>query len=605
MRKIILSTILFALTIPGLVQGQLVWTAVNGVSATTNWSDTGNWDPGFPPTGFPVRFVSSNAVADVSTINNVVDTSYTIVGVQYAQTNGIHNTLIPAGVSLTATDLTGDPLVVGSETVEEPFQTTNTISGAGAFGINSPARTIVVRQCRTNAAGINRTTMDLSGLDTFTAEVRRLRVGESTSTTFNRAAGTLTLARTNHLVIVDSSTTTSLMVGDSDSNAGDGSVLELGQTNSILTGGITVGRRKQTGGVIRFAPGLLNPTAFFRHTNGVDRVGEIRLGDANTASGSAVASGTMDFTGGTVDILADQIKLGRASTSTTASQFTSRGTLTFDAGLIDVNSLYIGQQSANSYRSAVGELNVNGTAKLVVNTSLFVAYATDGPGITNTAGTLNVNGGTVVAGSILQRSVNGVTCTNTVNFNGGIIIVTNAAGSIGSASLPIQTLSLTNTTLDVAGLPGRIFAETLAVGGSTNVINISHFTNTVTYPFQVALLTYTNVSGNLELVGLGTLPAGHNGYLSNNVAAKSLDLVLINPNPLPSAPTNISYSVSGGDIVVSWPTEYTGWLLERQTNSLSAGLSTNWETVAGSASVSTTNFPLTEAPAQFFRMRKP
>jgi hypothetical protein len=59
-------------------------------------------------------------------------------------------------------------------------------------------------------------------------------------------------------------------------------------------------------------------------------------------------------------------------------------------------------------------------------------------------------------------------------------------------------------------------------------------------------------------------------------------------------PTNIVVSLSGGQLVLSWPADHTGWRLQMQTNSLGVGLSTNWVSVAGTGatnqvSVSTTN----------------
>ena len=41
-----------------------------------------------------------------------------------------------------------------------------------------------------------------------------------------------------------------------------------------------------------------------------------------------------------------------------------------------------------------------------------------------------------------------------------------------------------------------------------------------------------------------------------------------------SYPTNISYSVSGGVLTITWPATHLGWILQNQTNSLSVGLTT-------------------------------
>jgi len=78
--------------------------------------------------------------------------------------------------------------------------------------------------------------------------------------------------------------------------------------------------------------------------------------------------------------------------------------------------------------------------------------------------------------------------------------------------------------------------------------------------------------------------------------------LLVTP-PIPTTPTNLLYSVSGGRLTVSWPSNYLGWSLQVQTNSLGKGLGTNWVTVPSSSLVITTNVPLVATnPAVFYRL---
>jgi hypothetical protein len=73
-----------------------------------------------------------------------------------------------------------------------------------------------------------------------------------------------------------------------------------------------------------------------------------------------------------------------------------------------------------------------------------------------------------------------------------------------------------------------------------------------------------------------------------------------------SNPTNISFSVSGSTMTLSWPADHRGWLLQAQTNSLSVGLGTNWVDVPGSDVVTSTNLPIvTGNPSVFYRLRHP
>jgi autotransporter-associated beta strand protein len=76
--------------------------------------------------------------------------------------------------------------------------------------------------------------------------------------------------------------------------------------------------------------------------------------------------------------------------------------------------------------------------------------------------------------------------------------------------------------------------------------------------------------------------------------------------PIATNPTNITFSVSGSTIALSWPSDHFGWILQQQTNSLSIGLGTNWVDVAGSSSVISTNITINPAvPSAFYRLRHP
>lgn len=70
--------------------------------------------------------------------------------------------------------------------------------------------------------------------------------------------------------------------------------------------------------------------------------------------------------------------------------------------------------------------------------------------------------------------------------------------------------------------------------------------------------------------------------------------------------TNISYSVSGSTLTVTWPATHQGWFLQAQTNSLSTGLGTNWVTIPGTDATTTTNLPIVPGnPSVFYRLKMP
>jgi hypothetical protein len=117
-----------------------------------------------------------------------------------------------------------------------------------------------------------------------------------------------------------------------------------------------------------------------------------------------------------------------------------------------------------------------------------------------------------------------------------------------------------------------------------------------------------NYSGNLPVASATTnsVALAVGTYNSANLPAFITGTGAIQiTGSLPTTPTNINVSVSGGKVNIGWPNSYLGWILQRQTNSLSVGLRTNWVDVQGSANVTSTNFPVNAAPVSFYRLRYP
>jgi hypothetical protein len=235
------------------------------------------------------------------------------------------------------------------------------------------------------------------------------------------------------------------------------------------------------------------------------------------------ASGTNDFTGGTINALVASMNVGVSETGTSSGN-TGNGTgvLTFNAGTIDVNNLTNGWSvgtGTNGTDNGTGTVNVNGTATLKVNNLLALAQNTStGAGVPS--GTLNVNGGTVAANTIIAGS--GV---STITLNNATLIVTNTAGTPAS---PIGTFSTTNSTLHLrlngSAIGTNIFAANLNASGASTIAidSVVNVTGVITFP----ILSYTGTapaSGNFVK---GALPSGFSGNLVNNSAQKRIDLVI-------------------------------------------------------------------------------
>jgi hypothetical protein len=76
-----------------------------------------------------------------------------------------------------------------------------------------------------------------------------------------------------------------------------------------------------------------------------------------------------------------------------------------------------------------------------------------------------------------------------------------------------------------------------------------------------------------------------------------------------TAPTNITATVSGHVLSLTWPADHTGWRLLAQTNNLASGLSANtndWMTVPGSDLVNQATITINPAvKSGFYRLVYP
>jgi hypothetical protein len=80
--------------------------------------------------------------------------------------------------------------------------------------------------------------------------------------------------------------------------------------------------------------------------------------------------------------------------------------------------------------------------------------------------------------------------------------------------------------------------------------------------------------------------------------------VLSAPNIIAPNPTNITFSVSGNALVLTWPADHLGWIA--QSNSVSLANTNFWNDLPGSGSAtSLTNTFSPNAAYVFYRLRHP
>jgi hypothetical protein len=147
--------------------------------------------------------------------------------------------------------------------------------------------------------------------------------------------------------------------------------------------------------------------------------------------------------------------------------------------------------------------------------------------------------------------------SSTITVAGGRLVVTNSVGPLLNVLnlVPLGTAdnSRTELTLPVDGSPG-ITVSTLnldGLGTTTNIINVGSVGPVGAPPVELPLIQYAamNVIGGTFNVGLGTLPTGYTGYLTNDTVQSLIGVVLtsvVHPHPVMN-----SISQSGTNIVIS------------------------------------------------------
>jgi autotransporter-associated beta strand protein len=542
---------------PTGVRPQMFWTGTD--APNTNWSDGLNWQlPGAPTSRDNVFFTSVGTVGTsalsspgggssaliADNINNMVDANFSVASLTYTNLAGTyHNTRLANGRTLTVTNIfTVGVVDTGTNAASQTFVT---ISGANAtVNVTNPASNLQVWVgSPTFNSTANQATLDLSALDNFNATVSRLTVGASAvNNAINRPSGVLYLARTNHITAgfqtttMHAGTTTgnaAIDVADCNSNTGSASSLWLGLDNTFNADTIGVGRQKTTGN-IRFNTIYANIAPYPKLTLrgfSSSRVSDLSIGDGVGNTGGTGLNGNALLGGGILDAQVDVINVGRASAGTTGAG-TTVGTLEFDAGTINVNTLNVGIQPVNNTgKVGTGTVNVNTNATigdkghLIVNGNLSLGTNVNSA---TTAGTLSINGGFVQAGNIVA-GLNG--SSSTISLVSGTLVVTGAAGAIGA---PITALNLTDGILQLTanGDAPSLVATTIAPNGTTT-LNIGGIVNVSSHT-TIPLISYTG-SNPFPNLALGSTPPGYVLTLVDNSGASTIDLEIVPPPMFTSA----------------------------------------------------------------------
>jgi len=232
---------------------------------------------------------------------------------------------------------------------------------------------------------------------------------------------------------------------------------------------------------------------------------------------------------------------------------------------------------------------------------------------TYSGGTTVSNGTLLVTSTLGSGTGSGAVTVKSGGKLGGTGIisgaVTNEAGGTLAPGASIGTLTV-NNTVTLAGATvmeinptnspnsDRLVATSIVGGGTLMVTNIgtTNFT---------AGDTFTLFSQPVSGFSSVTLPPlnGSLIWTTNTLAINGTISVI---SGIATNPTNITATVSGSTLTLSWPADHLGWILQSQTNSLDLGLFTNWVDVTGSADSNTNIITVNpDEPTVFYRLRNP
>ena len=534
------------------------WTGNGG---DKKWSTANNWSGATPSSINDSLFVQGNAgtpgggYGPLATPNNIVDGTQPINSLLFWNTNSYHVMSIGTGVTLTVGGNLAKALYVGnifgSTYLDEGANATNytTILGGGTLVVTSN-QTLNVRM-GSNSAGSHRATLDLSGLSTLNATVSQLLVGGdgSGSAGRGRPTGTLLLAQTNVIVSAGGSSGAGLdniILGDSQGSAGNGTMY-LGQTNAIFANYVLVGGRKCTaylGFNTNASANLVNPSVVFRNSAGTGPMSYWGIGDRSSESSSSTGSGlcTADFTGagGSVDAQVSTLYVGHGQGNTGTAGSAATGQLIFTNGTITATTfMEIGDQIALNC-GAKGTVYVGGTGQLNVGTGTTSGYLRLGNTASGSSSALGSGaliigqpfaGGSVwINGPVVEGGGGGSGQVDSITVLGGSLKVSGPVGSTASvppSAGPLETMTVSNAdlTFDLGGTPNpttpwwQVAALNVTAPITNNVLG------SALAPGQFSLLQSTQPFDGTAFV-LGTLPPHVSGYLSNNIASNSVDLVI-------------------------------------------------------------------------------
>jgi autotransporter-associated beta strand protein len=334
------------------------------------------------------------------------------------------------------------------------------------------------------------------------------------------------------------------------------------------------------GGLLRFSTLETNePGSLGFGTNITFNGGGLQWADDNSADIS-VRTIPINSGGATLDVGTNSVTLTRRIGNNGLGALIKRGagTLTFNA-----TNNYRGNTTIAEGVLALGlrGLLTNSPQLILSNNAVLdVSARIDGTHTLLAGKSLFGNG--TVRGSVIAASGSRIA----PGFSIGTIVVTNVL-TLQSGSTNVMELNAASQTNDV--LTGMV---TVNYGGRLELTNVA---GTFQSGQSFKLFGAGTYNGSFSSINWPALPG--NLIWTNKLAIDGTIAVFL---PVNTTPTNISITLIGDSLQLSWPADHTGWRLQTKSNLLDAG----WSEVAGGAATNLVVLPATNGSG-FFRLIYP
>ncbi len=251
------------------------------------------------------------------------------------------------------------------------------------------------------------------------------------------------------------------------------------------------------------------------------------------------------------------------------------GTLTFTT----VNP-YTGPTLLGSGTLALsGSAAINSSSSITVSNDATLSVLARGDHTLTLSAGQALNGDGTVAGNLIAGG-------GTILRPGNSIGTLNVQGSVFLSGLVLLELDRAN-----AQTSDRLAASgTISAGGVLMIVNSG-------LPIQAGdtFQLFNQPVNGFSAVNLPELAAGL--YWTNRLAADGTIQALASVS---LEPASVIAQLSGGEMMLSWPQDHTGWRLQMQTGSLTEGLGTNWIDVANSTETNQMFVPVDSAEGSVF-----